>query len=65
MAKFLKVHTKDEYDGSIEEKILNLETIEMVSEKDHCLELMDGCYVHMARSNEWEKLMSFVKANEL
>lgn len=65
MAKFLKIHDKDPYDDSIEEKILNLETIEMISEEDHSLELMDGCNVNIARNNEWEKIMSFVKTNEL
>lgn len=64
MAKFLKVHHKND-DGEIEEYTVNLETIVDVDEENHEIDMVDSTTIHVARDNEWQKLMSFVKANEL
>lgn len=64
MAKFLKVHHKND-DGEIEEYIVNLETIVDVDEENHEIDMVDSTTIHVTRDNEWQKLMSFVKANEL
>ena len=64
MAKFLKVHHENA-DGEIEEYIANLEMIVDVDEENHAIDMTDGESICVARDNEWQKLMSFVKANEL
>ena len=64
MAKFLKVHHENA-DGEIEEYIANLEMIVDVDEENHTIDMVDGESICVARDNEWEKIMSFVKANEL
>ena len=64
MAKFLKVHHENTY-GEIEEHIANLEMIIDVDEENHAIDMADGESICVARDNEWQKLMSFVKANEL
>lgn len=64
MATFLKVHHENDY-NEIEEYIVNLETIVDVDEDNHDLDMADGESFHMVRNSEWEKVMSFVKANEL
>jgi hypothetical protein len=64
MAKFLKVHHENA-DGEIEEYIANLEMIVDVDEENHAIDMADRESICVARDNEWQKLMSFVKANEL
>ena len=64
MAKFLKVHHKND-DDEIEEYIVNLEMIVDVDEENQEIDLADREAIHVARGNEWEKIMSFVKSNEL
>lgn len=64
MAKFLKVHHKND-DGEIEEYTVNLEMIVDVDEENKEIDLADALTIHVTRDNEWQKLMSFVKANEL
>lgn len=64
MAKFLKVHHEDVYCG-IEEYLVNLEMIVIVDEKSHEIGMANGATIHVARDNEWQKLMSFVKTNEV
>lgn len=64
MAKFLKVHHEN-CDGDIEEYIANLEMIVAVDEENHDIDMADCKSVHIVRDNEWEKIMSFVKANEI
>ena len=64
MAKFLKVHHENDY-GGIEEYIANLEMIVDVDEENHEIDMVDGETIHVARDSEWQKLMSFVKSNEV
>lgn len=64
MATFLKVHHENDY-NEIEEYIVNLEMIVDVDEENTEIDLVDGKTIHIARDNEWEKVMSFVKANEI
>lgn len=64
MAKFLKIHHETEYD-EIEEYIVNLEIIVDVDEEDHAIDMANGESFCVARDNEWEKIMSFVKSNEV
>lgn len=64
MAKFLKVHHENEY-GEFVEYIANLEMIVAVDEENHDIDMADCKSIHVARDNEWQKLMSFVKANEV
>lgn len=64
MATFLKVHHENDY-NEIEEYIVNLEMIVDVDEENTEIDLVDGETIHIARDNEWEKVMSFVKANEI
>lgn len=64
MARFLKVHHKND-DGEIEEYTVNLEMIVDVDEESKEIDLADALTICVTRDNEWQKLMSFVKANEL
>ena len=64
MAKFLKVHHKND-DGEIEEYTVNLEMIVAVDEEERYIDMADAETIQVVRNNEWEKIMSFVKANEL
>lgn len=64
MATFLKVHHENE-DLEIEEYIINLEMITAIDEDNHDFDLTDGESIHIVRDNEWEKIMSFVKSNEV
>lgn len=64
MAKFLKVHHRND-DDEIEEYIVNLEMIVDVDEECKEIDLADALTIHVVRDNEWQKLMSFVKANEV
>lgn len=64
MAKFLKVHHIND-DDEIEEYIANLEMIVDVDEENHEIDMVDGETIHVVRNNEWEKIMSFVKSNEV
>ena len=64
MAKFLKVHHENKY-NEVEEYIVNLEMIVDVYEENHDIDMVDGENIHVVRGNEWEKIMSFVKSNEL
>lgn len=64
MATFLKVHHENDY-NEIEEYIVNLETIVDVDEENTEIDLVDGETIHIARDSEWEKVMSFIKANEI
>ena len=64
MAKFLKVHHENDY-GDIMEYIANLEMIVDVDEENHEIDMVDGETIHVARDSEWQKLMSFVKSNEV
>lgn len=64
MATFLKVHHENDY-NEIDEYIVNLEMITAIDEDNHDFDLADGESIHMVRDNEWEKVMSFVKANEI
>lgn len=64
MATFLKVHHENEY-LEIEEYIINLEMITAVDEDNHDFDLTDGESIHIVRDNEWEKIISFVKSNEV
>ena len=64
MAKFLKVHHENNY-GDIMELIANLEMIVDVDEENHEIDMVDGETIHVVRDNEWQKLMSFVKSNEV
>ena len=64
MAKFLKVHHENE-DGNIEEYIANLEMIVDVDEENCTIDMADGESICVIRSNEWEKIMSFVKSHEV
>lgn len=60
MATFLKVHHED-----IEEHFVNLEMITAIDENNHDFDLADGESIHIVRDNEWEKIISFVKSNEV
>jgi hypothetical protein len=64
MAKFLKVHNRND-DDEIEEYIVNLEMIVDVDEEDHAIDTADDERFYIARDNEWEKIMAFVKSNEM
>lgn len=64
MATFLKVHHENE-DLEIEEYFVNLEMITTVDEDDHNFDLADGEYINIVRDSEWEKIISFVKSNEV
>lgn len=64
MATFLKVHHENE-DLEIEEYIINLEMITAIDEDNHDFDLADGESIHIVRDNEWEKIISFVKSNEV
>lgn len=64
MAKFLKVHHENE-DLEIEEYFVNLEMITAIDEDNHDFDLTDGESIHIVRDSEWEKIMSFVKSNEV
>ena len=64
MATFLKVHHENE-DLEIEEYFVNLEMITAIDEDDLDFDLADGESIHIVRDNEWEKIMSFVKSNEV
>lgn len=64
MATFLKIHHENE-DLEIEEYFVNLEMITAVDEDDHNFDLADGEYIHIVRDSEWEKIISFVKSNEV
>lgn len=64
MAKFLKVHHENE-DLEIEEYFVNLEMITAIDEDDHGFDLADGESIHIVRDSEWEKIISFVKSNEV
>ena len=64
MATFLKVHHENE-DLEIEEYFVNLEMITAIDEDDHDFDLADDESIHIVRDNEWEKIMSFVKSNEV
>lgn len=64
MAKFLKVHHLNDRD-EVEEYTVNLEMITAVDEEDHTIDMADGESICIARDNEWEKIMSFIKSNEL
>lgn len=63
MAKFLKIHEDD--DMGPEEIIVNLESITMIDLEAHHIHLTDCNGIAIPRQNEWQKLMSFVKANEV
>lgn len=64
MATFLKVHHENE-DLEIEEYFVNLEMITAVDEDDHNFDLANGEYINIVRDSEWEKIISFVKSNEV
>lgn len=64
MAKFLKVHHENAYD-EIEEYIVNLEMIVDVDEEDHTIDMADGESICVVDDNEWDKIMSFVKENQV
>lgn len=64
MATFLKVHHENE-DLEIEEYFVNLEMITAIDEDDHNFDLADGKYIQIIRDSEWEKIISFVKSNEV
>lgn len=64
MATFLKVHHENE-NWEIEEYFVNLEMITAIDEDDHDFDLADGESIHIVRDSEWEKVMSFVKSNEV
>ena len=64
MAKFLKIHHETDF-GKIEEYIANLEMIVDVDEENHDIDMADCESFHVVRDNEWEKIMSFVKSNEV
>lgn len=64
MATFLKVHHENE-DLEIEEYFVNLEMITAIDEDNRDFDLADGESIHIVRDNEWEKIISFVKSNEI
>ena len=64
MATFLKVHHENE-DLEIEEYFVNLEMITAIDEDNYDFDLADGESIHIVRDNEWEKIISFVKSNEV
>lgn len=64
MATFLKVHHENE-DLEIEEYFVNLEMITAMDEDNHDFDLANGESIHIVRDSEWEKIMSFVKSNEV
>lgn len=64
MAKFLKVHHENA-DDEIEEYIANLEMIVDVDEENHTIDMADGESICVVDDNEWDKIMSFVKANQV
>lgn len=64
MATFLKVHHENE-DLEIEEYFVNLEMITAIDEDNHDFDLADGESIHIVRDSEWEKIISFVKSNEI
>lgn len=64
MATFLKVHHENE-DLEIEEYLVNLEMITAIDEDNHDFDLADGESIHIVRDSEWEKMISFVKSNEV
>lgn len=64
MAKFLKVHHENA-DDEIEEYIVNLEMIVDVDEENHTIDMADGESICVVDDNEWDKIMSFVKENQV
>lgn len=64
MASFIKVHHVDD-DNEIEEWIVNLETITAIDEENHRIDLVDGDSICIARNNEWEKIINWVKFREI
>lgn len=64
MAKFLKVHHENA-DDEIEEYIANLEMIVDVDEENHTIDMADGESICVVDDNEWDKIMSFVKENQV
>ena len=64
MATLLKVHHENE-DLEIEEYFVNLEMITAIDEDNHDFDLADGESIHIVRDSEWEKIISFVKSNEV
>lgn len=64
MATFLKVHHENE-DLEIKEYFVNLEMIAAIDEDDRNLDLADIECIHIVRDSEWEKIISFVKSNEV
>lgn len=64
MATFLKVHHENE-DLEIEEYFVNLEMITAIDEDNHDFDLADGESIHIVRDSEWEKIISFIKSNEV
>ena len=64
MATFLRVHHENE-DLEIEEYFVNLEMITAIDEDNHDFDLADGESIHIVRDSEWEKIISFVKSNEV
>lgn len=64
MAKFLKVHHRND-DDKVEKYIVNLEMITAVDEENYTIDMTDGESVCVDRANEWDKIMSFVKANQV
>lgn len=64
MATFLKIHHENE-DLEIEEYLVNLEMITAIDEDNHDFDLADGESIHIVRDSEWEKIISFVKSNEV
>lgn len=63
MAKFIRIHEDDGIEP--EEIIVNLESITMIDPEAHHIHLTDCNQVAIPRQNEWQKLMSFVKTNEV
>lgn len=62
MAKFLKVHHRT-IDNDVYEVSINLEQIVSIDEEEHDVDMSDGESIHIDRSNEWNKLMSYVIRN--
>lgn len=63
MAKFIRIHEDDGIEP--EEMIINLESITMIDPEAHHIHFTDCNQVTIPRQNEWQKLMSFVKSNEV
>lgn len=64
MAKFLKIHHMNA-DGEIEKYTVNLEMLVDVDWQTREIDVAAGLTFNIDRDDEWDKIMSFVKENQV